>query len=203
MDNQEQPLKGAPPHRLLLASLRRAARVLGRLAPDPVARSVAEARSITSAEAWGLWAWLTVLVVATTPWIEYRMVPLLWRTGGASRQVVLGWHGLVHAAGLLAASWLALHLVPRPRPPSHCAPFLATLATGPVWLALLLTSLLHRWDSRVPWELAALAACVSLFCLFAVFTRAWGTSDRRATLLVPLLLASGVLIARMVIHATA
>ena len=190
---------------VLLESFRATGRLLMRLAPDPVSRSVDEARTLASATAWSLWGWMALAMTLTAPRIEYRMVPLLWRTGGSARELIQAWHGLAHALGFLAAARLALFLIRREhRPHSGVAtPFLAALATGPVWLVLFLGSLIYRWDTRPPWEFGGLAACVSLFCLYAVFTRAWGMSDRRATLLVPLLMGTGIALGRMLIRATA
>lgn len=163
-------------------------RVWARLAPDPVGRAPAAVATVSPGIAWQSLGWVALLYALTLPRIEQTMLPLLMRSHRT--WLACAFHAVALCVGLTAAAFGAARLSGG-RTTLEQSAFAVSLALLPQWIALSFAGWFFGWTDTWVFGVVGFGASIALFLLYAVFTRAFGLSDARATLAVPLALGLG------------
>lgn len=163
-------------------------RVWAGIAPDPVGRAPDAVAAVSPGIAWQSLGWVALLYALTLPRIEQTMLPLLMRSHRIWPAVAF--HAVALCVGLTAAAFGLGRLFGGRLTIEKCA-FAVSLALLPQWIALSFAGWFFGWTHTWVFGVVGIGASIALFLLYAVFTRAFGLSDARATLAVPLALGLG------------
>ncbi len=162
--------------------------IWAKLAPDPVGRSPQAVSDIGASEAWQSLAWVVVLYAITLPFTEYHSLPLLFRHN--HNFVAYAFHGIAMCVAMTAAVFGASKIFGGKSTLENSA-FAVSISLIPQWITLSATTCFFDWTHTWIFAVIGLGSCVGLFMMYAIFTRAFGLTDRRATLAVPLALGLG------------
>jgi hypothetical protein len=164
-------------------------KIWANLAPDPVSRTPRAVNEIGTSEAWQSLAWVAALYIVTLPFIEQNTMPLLMR----HRHSLIGF--VMHAAAIcvgLTFSVFGSSKLFGGNSTLEKSAFAVSISLIPPWIVISATACFLDWTHTWIFSVIGFGLSIALFIMYAVFTRAFGLADRRATLAVPLALGFGL-----------
>ena len=163
-------------------------KIWAKLAPDPVSRTPQAVNEIGASDAWQSLAWVAVLYGVVLPFIEFNLQPMLFR----HRHSILAYvfHAVALCVGMTASVYGSAKLF-RGNTSLEKSAFAVSVSLIPQWITISLVGLFYDWTSTWIFGVIGFGSCVALFMLYSIFTHAFGLTDRRATLAVPLALGVG------------